>query len=178
MPEEDAGKVTKGGFLAFWTTLPGILTGVAAVIDPQRDIDRILDLATSRDVRITHVLETHLHNDYVSGGGELAATTGAAYLISADDEVSFDRDPLHGSVDLFGRADVDPHGDGTAAGRGDRRHRLGARGLVEVQDGDGVPVLGQTDGSCGPDAAGCAGDDRGALADGVHCASPRVDELR
>jgi hypothetical protein len=32
MPEEDAGKVTKGGFLAFWTTLPGILTGVAAVI--------------------------------------------------------------------------------------------------------------------------------------------------
>ena len=44
----------------------------AAVIDPQRDIDRILDLATSRDVRITHVLETHLHNDYVSGGVELA----------------------------------------------------------------------------------------------------------
>jgi len=67
---------------------------VAAVIDPQRDIDRILDLARSREVRITHVLETHLHNDYVSGGGELAATTGAAYLISADDEVSFDRDPI------------------------------------------------------------------------------------
>jgi len=67
---------------------------VAAVIDPQRDIDRILDLATSRHVRITHILETHLHNDYVSGGGELAATTGAAYLLSADDEVSFDRHPI------------------------------------------------------------------------------------
>ena len=45
-------------------------------------------------MRITHVLETHLHNDYVSGGVELAATTGAAYLLSADDEVSFDRDPI------------------------------------------------------------------------------------
>jgi hydroxyacylglutathione hydrolase len=67
---------------------------VAAVIDPQRDIDRILAVASSRQVRITHVLETHLHNDYVSGGVELAAATGAAYLISADDEVSFDRQPI------------------------------------------------------------------------------------
>lgn len=67
---------------------------VAAVIDPQRDIDRILTLATSRHLRVTHVLETHLHNDYVSGGVELAATTGATYLLSADDEVSFDRHPI------------------------------------------------------------------------------------
>lgn len=67
---------------------------VAAVIDPQRDIDRILEVAAARDVRITHVLETHVHNDYVSGGVELAATTGAAYLLSADDDVSFERDPL------------------------------------------------------------------------------------
>ncbi|MDQ6659187.1 MAG: MBL fold metallo-hydrolase [Actinomycetota bacterium] len=67
---------------------------VAAVIDPQRDIDRILQVATSRDVRISHVLETHLHNDYVSGGVELAAATGAAYLLSADDDVSFDRHPI------------------------------------------------------------------------------------
>ena len=35
-----------------------------------------------------------MHNDYVSGGMELSATTGAAYLISADDEVSFERDPI------------------------------------------------------------------------------------
>ncbi|HEY1318840.1 MAG TPA: MBL fold metallo-hydrolase, partial [Streptosporangiaceae bacterium] len=41
---------------------------VAVVVDPQRDIDRVLDLAAARGVRITHVFETHLHNDYVTGG--------------------------------------------------------------------------------------------------------------
>ena len=50
---------------------------VAVVVDPQRDIDRVLALAAERGVRITHVLETHVHNDYVSGGLELAGRTGA-----------------------------------------------------------------------------------------------------
>ncbi len=48
--------------------------GVGVVIDPQRDIDRVLDLAADRGVAITHVLETHMHNDYVTGGLELART--------------------------------------------------------------------------------------------------------
>ena len=47
---------------------------VAVVVDPQRDIDRVLDLAAEHGVRITHVLETHVHNDYVTGGLELART--------------------------------------------------------------------------------------------------------
>jgi hydroxyacylglutathione hydrolase len=47
--------------------------GVAAVIDPRRDIDSYLDEARAHDLRITHVVETHLHNDYVSGAKELAA---------------------------------------------------------------------------------------------------------
>jgi hydroxyacylglutathione hydrolase len=63
---------------------------VAAVVDPQRDIDRVLDLAADRGVTITHVFETHVHNDYVTGGYELARTTGAAYHLHADDEVDFD----------------------------------------------------------------------------------------
>ena len=41
---------------------------VAVVIDPQRDIDRIRALAEERGVRITHVAETHIRNDYVTGG--------------------------------------------------------------------------------------------------------------
>jgi hydroxyacylglutathione hydrolase len=45
---------------------------LAVVIDPQRDIDRVLDLAAQHGVRITHVLETHVHNDDVTGGLELA----------------------------------------------------------------------------------------------------------
>lgn len=64
---------------------------VAAVIDPQRDIDRVLELGRNRGVRITHVLETHIHNDYVTGGLELAETTGAQYVVAAADEVSYRR---------------------------------------------------------------------------------------
>jgi len=63
---------------------------VAVVIDPQRDIDRVLDLAATHRVCITHVLETHVHNDYVTGGLELAGHTGAAYLLPAGSGVEFD----------------------------------------------------------------------------------------
>jgi len=66
---------------------------VALVVDPQRDIDRVLALATARSVRITHVFETHLHNDYVTGGLALARATGAAYHVNAADEVAYDRVP-------------------------------------------------------------------------------------
>ena len=64
---------------------------VALVVDPQRDIDRVLEPAAARGVRITHVFETHLHNDYVTGGLALARATGAAYHVNAADPVTFDR---------------------------------------------------------------------------------------
>jgi glyoxylase-like metal-dependent hydrolase (beta-lactamase superfamily II)/rhodanese-related sulfurtransferase len=64
---------------------------VALVIDPQRDIDRVLALAAARGVRVTHVFETHLHNDYVTGGLALARATGSAYHVNAADRVAFDR---------------------------------------------------------------------------------------
>jgi glyoxylase-like metal-dependent hydrolase (beta-lactamase superfamily II)/rhodanese-related sulfurtransferase len=41
-------------------------------------------------VRVTHVLETHVHNDYVSGGLALAEASGAAYVVAAAEEVAFD----------------------------------------------------------------------------------------
>lgn len=66
----------------------------ALVVDPQRDIDRILDLAASAGVTITHVAETHIHNDYVSGGLDLARRTGATYLIHEDDDVEYEREPI------------------------------------------------------------------------------------
>jgi len=40
----------------------------AAVVDPQRDIDRVLEVLSGRRITLSHVLETHIHNDYVSGG--------------------------------------------------------------------------------------------------------------
>jgi glyoxylase-like metal-dependent hydrolase (beta-lactamase superfamily II)/rhodanese-related sulfurtransferase len=67
---------------------------VAVVIDPQRDIDRVLTLADEARVRITHVFETHIHNDYVTGGLALAQATGAAYHVNADDLVSYERNPI------------------------------------------------------------------------------------
>ncbi|WP_210717813.1 MBL fold metallo-hydrolase [Amycolatopsis acididurans] len=67
---------------------------VAFVVDPQRDIDRVLSLLEDRGVRLTHVFETHIHNDYVTGGLALARATGAAYHVNAADEVSFDRAPI------------------------------------------------------------------------------------
>jgi hydroxyacylglutathione hydrolase len=68
--------------------------GEAAVIDPQRDIDRVLDVAAELGVRIVIVAETHIHNDYVTGGLTLAETTGAAYLVAAEETVDFERTPV------------------------------------------------------------------------------------
>lgn len=67
---------------------------VALVIDPQRDIDRVLDLAGQHGVQITHVFETHLHNDYLTGGLALAQATGARYYVNEADEVAFEREPI------------------------------------------------------------------------------------
>jgi glyoxylase-like metal-dependent hydrolase (beta-lactamase superfamily II)/rhodanese-related sulfurtransferase len=67
---------------------------VAVVIDPQRDTDRITALAEREGVRITHVAETHIHNDYVSGGLALSRALRAAYLVNAADPVSFAREPV------------------------------------------------------------------------------------
>jgi hydroxyacylglutathione hydrolase len=61
------------------------------VIDPQRDIDRITSVAAELGVRITHIAETHIHNDYVTGGLALAQATGARYLVNAADPVQFPR---------------------------------------------------------------------------------------
>jgi hydroxyacylglutathione hydrolase len=51
--------------------------GVAFVVDPLRDIERYLNIAKDHNVRITHALDTHLHNDFVSGRRELAAEAGS-----------------------------------------------------------------------------------------------------
>jgi hydroxyacylglutathione hydrolase len=67
---------------------------VAFVVDPQRDIDRVLYLLHEHGVRLTDVFETHIHNDYVTGGLALARHTGAAYHVNMADVVSFDRSPI------------------------------------------------------------------------------------
>ena len=63
----------------------------AVVVDPQRDIDRFEEVLEDRGLTCALVLETHIHNDYVTGGYELARRTGATYVVAAADDVSFDR---------------------------------------------------------------------------------------
>mgnify|MGYP000583461693 FL=1 len=56
--------------------------GVAAVIDPKRDIDTYLEIAKQNNMQITHVFETHIHADFLSGAREIAAVTGAKMYLS------------------------------------------------------------------------------------------------
>lgn len=67
---------------------------LAVVFDPQRDYDRVLAAASRAGVRIAHVFETHIHNDYVTGGFALAQAVGAGYHVNAADPVTFDRSPI------------------------------------------------------------------------------------
>lgn len=59
-------------------------TGEGLVIDANRDVEQYVAAAEAEGVRITHVTETHIHADYVSGSRELAQRTGARLLLSAE----------------------------------------------------------------------------------------------
>lgn len=73
---------------------------VALVVDPPRDIDRLLTAADDAGVQIIHIVETHVHNDYVSGGLTLARATGATYSHAADEYLAFDHHPISGGDEL------------------------------------------------------------------------------
>ncbi len=82
---------------------------VALVVDPQRDTDRVEAAAREAGVRITHVAETHMHNDYVTGGLALARTLGAEYLVNEADPVQFERTGVRdGDVVTIGTMSVRP----------------------------------------------------------------------
>lgn len=66
------------------------LDGIAVVVDPQRDIDRVLAVLEQHRWQVSHVVETHVHNDYVSGGLELARLTGATYVVPRGHDYDFD----------------------------------------------------------------------------------------
>ncbi len=80
--------------------------GVAAVIDPRADVDIYLELARQHQVAITHIFQTHTHEDFLSGARELAARLGNARICLSghvSEPYGFDVDPVSdGEVFRFG----------------------------------------------------------------------------
>ena len=72
--------------------------GVAAVIDPRADVDCYLELARAKQVSITHIFETHIHADLVSGARELWARVESATIFVSHEggaRYDFEHEPLH-----------------------------------------------------------------------------------
>ncbi|MBW4037263.1 MAG: MBL fold metallo-hydrolase [Acidobacteria bacterium] len=63
--------------------------GVAVVVDPQRDVEQYIEEAGKQGLKISHVLETHLHADFVSGHRELAERTGAEIIFGEKAHAAF-----------------------------------------------------------------------------------------
>ncbi|HKG93888.1 MAG TPA: MBL fold metallo-hydrolase, partial [Gemmatimonadaceae bacterium] len=59
-------------------------TGESLVVDANRDVEQYLAAAAARGQRVTHVAETHIHADFVSGSRDLARRAGARLLLSAE----------------------------------------------------------------------------------------------
>jgi hydroxyacylglutathione hydrolase len=68
--------------------------GEAAVVDPRRDVEAYLEEAEREGLTIRHVIETHLHADFVSGHRELAARTGAKIYFGAKAKAGFEHVPV------------------------------------------------------------------------------------
>jgi glyoxylase-like metal-dependent hydrolase (beta-lactamase superfamily II) len=78
--------------------------GIAAVVDPQRDVEIYLSAAAERGLQIRHVIETHLHADFVSGHRELAERSGAKVYLGAQAGAKFDHIPARDGDEVkFGK---------------------------------------------------------------------------
>ncbi|GAA1653656.1 rhodanese-like domain-containing protein [Catellatospora bangladeshensis] len=76
--------------------------GQGVLVDPQRDIDRFLTAAAERDVQLRFVLETHLHNDYVSGARQAAQRAGAELVLPAAAGPAYPHTPAFHLEDIQG----------------------------------------------------------------------------
>jgi glyoxylase-like metal-dependent hydrolase (beta-lactamase superfamily II) len=79
IPGKEGIMLVQSFFVSGLSHISYIMAGskTCAVIDPRRDIQIYLDAAKAMGVKITHILETHLHADFISGHMDLAEKTGA-----------------------------------------------------------------------------------------------------
>lgn len=81
------------------------MSGKACVVDPRRDVQVYLDLARENSMKITHVFETHIHADHVSGNMEVKSRTGAEICLMEDSPATYEhRVVTEGEVFKFGNA--------------------------------------------------------------------------
>lgn len=76
--------------------------GIGLVVDPQRDIDRFERVVSDAGIDLWFVLETHLHNDYISGGRDLALSTGAELVLPAGAAPAYRHRPAFHLEDIDG----------------------------------------------------------------------------
>lgn len=76
--------------------------GKGILVDPQRDIGRFLAAAAERDVELRFVLETHLHNDYVSGAEQASVRSGAELVLPAAAAPAYPHTPAFHLEDIKG----------------------------------------------------------------------------
>lgn len=75
----------------------------AVVVDPKRDVQDYMDISRDEGMKITHIIETHVHADHVSGNQELKSRTGAAIYYGEGTPVTFDHKELkEGDIIEFG----------------------------------------------------------------------------
>lgn len=74
--------------------------GVACVVDPKRDVGDYIEVARENNLRITHIFETHVHADHISGNMELQSRTGADIYMGVDTPATFAFNPV-GEGDIF-----------------------------------------------------------------------------
>ncbi len=89
-----------------------VSNGEAAIIDATRMTDIFLDFAESKSAKITHVFDTHLHADHISGGRKIALSTNATYWLPPKDatEVTFEYAALEGGLDVtIGNTTINIH---------------------------------------------------------------------
>jgi hydroxyacylglutathione hydrolase len=83
--------------------------GKGTVVDARADdIDSYITFAAAKNLRLTHVIDTHVHADHLSGGPELARRTGAQYCVHESADLMFPFSALRDGDELDALSDVPP----------------------------------------------------------------------
>lgn len=99
-------KVEGLGCLSYMLGCPA--SGVACVVDPERHVERYLEAAKQNGLKITHIFDTHLHADHITGSGELAARTGAEIFVHPGVQAAYPhKDLKEGQHFIFGAAELE-----------------------------------------------------------------------